>query len=144
MTAPAFAWVRAIRAAEKGDNTLLDAHMKAGTLSPQEQEYIRVFGYTPLQPNPGGPHARMRVVALNESAEVARAVLLFSNGYQRGLVADAEIAAAKKHRCSVSTVKKHVRVAKRIWEYEENGKRIAGWWEYNREMIRKGKRGKMY
>jgi hypothetical protein len=125
--------LRAILAAEKGDNTLLGARLAAGICTPMEQVYIWDNGF---KPPPRGRRKRLRIAALHESANVARKIIITSRGYRRGYVKSAMEDMCRKPGIKPSTVKKHIKVAKRIWGGQ--------WWKYNIKMARKGKLDKLY
>jgi hypothetical protein len=132
-----FAWLSAIQAAERGDCTQLAARLADPgiNLTMEERNFIRVHGFVP----PGrkrGPQPLYQVTATNKSLEIARTVIRYSKGYRRGMVEGALRSAAEEHGIEVSTVKKHVCVARRFSD--------GGWWETRCSMTRNGKADKPF
>lgn len=133
ITSP-FAGIHAVvKAEEEGDRGPIAARIRnpAVTLSMLEREYIADV----IDPRRRGPRTSgaKKIRAPGKSLEVARTVIRESKGHR--LIKNATIDAAKKHECSVSTVKKHLQVARRFWD--------GDWWRANCRLARKGKGHKL-
>lgn len=128
-----FGGLQAVLAAEQGDNGPLAARLldPAVRLTMWEREHLAAV----IKPTRRGPRKRNEIGERSRSLEVARTVIRLSNGYKRGYVEGALKEAAEKHECDVSTVKKHIAVAKRFLGGE--------WWKNNCRLARKGKGHKL-
>jgi hypothetical protein len=130
-----FSCLSAIEAARKGDYTQLDARLSAcvaglTTITVDELRFIRERGFVPVVKRSRGPRKKHPVAANQESLAVARTFIEASKGYQRGFIKHGWKAAIAE--CgSRSTVKKHLRTAKKFWGGE--------WWAEACRRIRKGK-----
>jgi hypothetical protein len=129
-----FSCLEAIKAARTGNYTLLDARLAAclaglSTISMDELEFIREYGYVPVE-RKRGPRKKHPVNANQESLEVARVFIVASKGYRRGFIGSGWAAAIDA--CgSRNTVKKHLRRAKKFGGGE--------WFKSQCKRVRKGK-----
>jgi hypothetical protein len=110
-------------------------------LTMYERRHIATYGFVPSGGRKRGPKLT-RMAANEKSREIARKVILASQGGKRGLIGSAMEQVADELELSVDRVKQHCRHIRKL----RNGKDWWGkdWWEYNCRMVRKGKFKKMY
>jgi hypothetical protein len=137
------AWHYAIEADVRGDPKPLCARLldEDILLTMYERRHIATYGFVPSGGRKRGPKLT-RMAANEKSREIARKVILASQGGKRGLIGSAMEQVADELELSVDRVKQHCRHIRKL----RNGKDWWGkdWWEYNCRMVRKGKFKKMY